>query len=311
MSKDSNKIRIVTAVEALVEAASMEVDSLTQHKICSNLDDLKSSYDSKLEELSQSMKVLNDNFDSKINAVEQKNSCTDEKVEALSQSMNVSNEDFDSKMNTVDNELEVLSQSMKVSNENFDSKINTLNKHKRYIDNKVENLSQSVKVSNLNFDSKINTLNQQKDSIDNKLEALSQSMKISNKDFDSRIKTINQHIISLKDKMEEVKGFLAMQEKRQKLEFAISCSTLHEFKYYSDDCQKTSSILVEKILKWFALGYGFHLPVDATVSNSSKYDDMTREELFRTKLMRQLENLIGHKPRLVDNGEDDFTVYYK
>ena len=221
MSEDTNKVRIVKAVEAIVEAASLEVDTLTKKTLCTNLDELKSSFD---------------------------------------------------------NKLEAVSQSMKVSNEYFDSKINTMNQHKV--------------------------------SIDNKLEAISQSMKVSNENFDVKINTMNQHIITLEENMKEVQGFLAAQDKRQKLEFAISCSNLQEFKYKSEDSQKMSSTLVEKILRWFALGYGYHLPSDATAYSSSK-SEKTKEEVFRAKLMKQLENLIGHKPRLVENEKGDFTIFYE
>ena len=165
MSKDTNQERIVKAAEALVQAAGMEVDSLTQQKLCSNLDDLKSSFDNKLEAVSKSMK--------------------------------------------------------------------------------------------------------------------------------------------------EVKDLLAKQEKRQKLEFAISSSLsrLGAFGYtdiedrnsYRDS--KKSHELVDVILKWFAIGHGYNLPVNFTIAS--------KKELFRTKLVKQLEQLIGHKPRLVDDGSGKVAVYYE
>ena len=180
MSKDTNQERIVKAAEALVQAAGMEVDSLTQQKLCSNLDDLKSSFDNKLEAVSKS------------------------------------------------------------------------------------------------------------------------------------INTVNQNIMGLKDSMKkEVKDLLAKQEKRQKLEFAISSSLsrLGAFGYtdiedrnsYRDS--KKSHELVDVILKWFAIGHGYNLPVNFTIAS--------KKELFRTKLVKQLEQLIGHKPRLVDDGSGKVAVYYE
>ena len=120
--------------------------------------------------------------------------------------------------------------------------------------------------------------------------------------FDDKLAAMDSKIESLNENMKDVKSLLVEQEKRQKLEFAISCSSLQEFKYSAEDGQKTSGALVEKILRWFALGYGFHLPANATVGSSSKSESQ-KEELFRAKLTKQLENLIGHKPRLKDNGK--------
>ena len=191
--EETSEVRSVKAVEAIVDAASLEVDTLTEQKLSSNFDNLKSSFDNKLETVSESLK---------------------------------------------------------------------------------------------------------------------QEMKASNDELESKIDTMNTHIITLEESMEEIKGFLATQEKRQKIEFAISCSNLQEFKYKSEDTPKMSSSLVEKVLRWFALGYGYKLPSDA-IANSSSVTDKTKEELFRAKLMKQLENLIGHKPRLVDNGKGEFTVFYE
>lgn len=130
--------------------------------------------------------------------------------------------------------------------------------------------------------------------------------------IDDKLGAMDSKIKCLKDDMKGVKGLLATQEKRQRLEFAISCSSLQEFKYISEDGMKTtSSALVQKILKWFVLGYGFHLPADAIVMSTSNNEKRTREELFRLKLMKQLENLIGHKPRLVNNGKGSFTIFYE
>mmetsp|Transcript_3144 Transcript_3144/g.4187 ORF Transcript_3144/g.4187 Transcript_3144/m.4187 type:complete len:201 (-) Transcript_3144:63-665(-) len=199
MSEGSNKNqRIMKAAEALVQAASMEVDSVTQQKLSSNLDELKNS--------------------------------------------------FDSKLNTV-------SQSMKASGENFDSKINTVNQH---------------------------------------------------------LTSLNQNLTSLKSEMEEVKDLLAKQEKRQKLEHIISSGTgFFCFDYYDGgiNTRKSSNSLVKEILNNFALGFGYNLPPSA--GTESGYHSINKTNAaFRTKLVSQLEKLIGHKPRLVDNGDGKYAVYY-
>ena len=74
-----------------------------------------------------------------------------------------------------------------------------------------------------------------------------------------------------------------------------------------------SSKLVHDILMFFSLGYGYNIPYDATMSSSCHEETAKSNEnfeLFRTKLVNQLEKLIGHKPRLVlENGL--FTIYYE
>ncbi len=71
MSKQhpSKKLTLAEAAEALAEAASLEADSMATKQLAQNLDSLKASVDSNLNRVVQTMKSSNDNFDNKIDAL--------------------------------------------------------------------------------------------------------------------------------------------------------------------------------------------------------------------------------------------------
>ena len=71
MSGQPAKKCLAAAAEALIEAASLEVDSMTQKRLESNLDSLKTSFDNKLNTLVQTVQTSNENFDAKINTLDQ------------------------------------------------------------------------------------------------------------------------------------------------------------------------------------------------------------------------------------------------
>ena len=65
------KRRLAAAAEALIDAASLEVDSMTQKRLASNLDSLKTSFDNKLNTVVQAVQTSNENFDAKIDKLNQ------------------------------------------------------------------------------------------------------------------------------------------------------------------------------------------------------------------------------------------------
>ena len=67
----SKKLTLAAAAEALVEAASLEAESMTQKELAQNLDSLKASFDSNLNRVVQSVKSSNENFDAKMNTLNQ------------------------------------------------------------------------------------------------------------------------------------------------------------------------------------------------------------------------------------------------
>ena len=67
----SKQTRLAAAAEALVEAASLEVDAATKKKLVDGLDALKSSLDGNLNRVVQKMQSSNEDFDAKINSLSQ------------------------------------------------------------------------------------------------------------------------------------------------------------------------------------------------------------------------------------------------
>eukprot|EP00956_Cyclotella_meneghiniana_P010874 scaffold15231_cov66-Cyclotella_meneghiniana.AAC.12 len=72
MSEKSKNPGLAAAAEALIEAASLEADSVTQKQLLANLDSLKTSFDSNLNKVVQKMDSSNENFDAKINTLDQR-----------------------------------------------------------------------------------------------------------------------------------------------------------------------------------------------------------------------------------------------
>jgi len=68
-NNNTSSDRILAAAEVLVNAASMEADSMTQQQLSSNLESLKRSLDSNLNTMCETMKTSNDNLYAQINTV--------------------------------------------------------------------------------------------------------------------------------------------------------------------------------------------------------------------------------------------------
>ena len=71
MLEQPNKERLAAAAEALVEAASLEADAATHKQLAQNLDALKTSFASNLNRVVHTVKSSNENFDAKINTLNQ------------------------------------------------------------------------------------------------------------------------------------------------------------------------------------------------------------------------------------------------
>ena len=69
--KPSKKPRLAAAAEALIEAASLETDAMTQKRLTESLDSLKVSFDNNLNKTVQKIQSSNENFDAKINTLSQ------------------------------------------------------------------------------------------------------------------------------------------------------------------------------------------------------------------------------------------------
>ena len=62
---------LTAAAEALIEAASLEADAVTQKQLVAHLESLKTSFDSNLNKVAQKIDSSNVNFDAKINMLNQ------------------------------------------------------------------------------------------------------------------------------------------------------------------------------------------------------------------------------------------------
>ena len=71
MSEKRKNPGLTAAAEALIEAASLEADAVTQKQLVANLESLKTSFDSNLNKVVQNIDSSNVNFDAKINMLNQ------------------------------------------------------------------------------------------------------------------------------------------------------------------------------------------------------------------------------------------------
>ena len=71
MADTSKHSKLAAAAEALIEAASLESDAITQKQLANHLESLKLSFDSNLNKVVQKMQSSNENFDAKINMLQQ------------------------------------------------------------------------------------------------------------------------------------------------------------------------------------------------------------------------------------------------
>lgn len=75
--------RLAAAAEALIEAASLEVDAFTNKKLAENLESLKTSFDSNLNKAVQKLDSSQENLDAKINTMNQHLSDVKDEIGAL------------------------------------------------------------------------------------------------------------------------------------------------------------------------------------------------------------------------------------
>ncbi len=147
--------------------------------------------------------------------------------------------------------------------------------------------------------------NELKNSVEANLETLKQSVEAS-----------QEHIVRLQNDLREIKNILGDHQQRAKFDHLISCAELGSFQYHDNsvlDSQEKcdSHLLVKHILTSFASGNDYILPDDATFHGTSiSIGRSVNKALFRRLLMKQLTRLIGHEPRLVQNEDYTFTVYY-
>lgn len=143
------------------------------------------------------------------------------------------------------------------------------------------------------------------------------------KSVNDKLDLMDQKLENLHETMKTLQNSMDLQIKLKRLELAKSRVESTSFMYwdrsvYSEDQHdhsQSSGELAKQILDSFMLGAGFELPDDALyVGDKAFLIDSSEEEdcknLFRDKIVKQLGLLIGSEPRLEDNGDGKFTLYY-
>ena len=162
-----------------------------------------------------------------------------------------------------------------------------------------------------------------KASFDNNLNTVVQTMHSSNKNFDAKIKVLNQHVAGVKSEIVALKTLLEGEMKQKTLERALGLTDLNSFSYYTYSAghynyggqEQKSSEFAKEVLRWFSLGYGAFLP-EASLSNEGNYSSKSESEkkafqkAFREKLTKQIKDLIKREPRLVENSDGRYSIFY-
>ena len=142
-----------------------------------------------------------------------------------------------------------------------------------------------------------------KASFDSNLNKVVQTMKSSNENFDAKINTLNQHVASVKSEIGALKALLEKDFKRKILMDAMQLTHLvGEFQYRDEyGHPRESSDLAKKVLARFLCGSGANLP--AKVCDNQK--------AFREKFVKQIKDLIQRDPRLRENTDGSYTIFYE
>lgn len=157
---------------------------------------------------------------------------------------------------------------------------------------------------------------------------------IETKEVKDGIKALKNEMIEVKNEITKVNNILNTEfeakKKHQMFEVALSSVDPTSFYYYvRRDIEVVSSDLAKSIITWFRLGYGYNLSKESYISKSPIYTDegfyTSKEEekkkkalleleegkkAFHTALLEQLTQLLGKKPRLVNEGGENFSVFY-
>jgi hypothetical protein len=155
-----------------------------------------------------------------------------------------------------------------------------------------------------------------KASFDSNLNKVVQKMISFNENFDAKINTLNQHVTSVKSEIGALKSLMEEEFKAKTLERARDLVHLGSFNYFTKDfnqysTQKNSSE-IKTAIAWFSLGYGYTIP-DATLERVYASDQKIVDQgkkAFREKFTKQIKDLIEREPRLVQEADGRFVIYY-
>eukprot|EP00594_Rhizosolenia_setigera_P002318 CAMPEP_0178939690 /NCGR_PEP_ID=MMETSP0789-20121207/362_1 /TAXON_ID=3005 /ORGANISM="Rhizosolenia setigera, Strain CCMP 1694" /LENGTH=224 /DNA_ID=CAMNT_0020618583 /DNA_START=73 /DNA_END=747 /DNA_ORIENTATION=- len=178
-----------------------------------------------------------------------------------------------------------------LSEKKFDEKIDTVNKS-------VSDLCNQIKKHNGHLDS--NNCENRK-----AIHEICKEIKKSNK--------LTQRNNELAEKNNKI---MEKQARLKRLELASSRTSLGSFQYrpsWSSQVELSSSTFVKGVIDWFLFDLGTVLPKDAYIGafqcKTKDYEEGKAK--FREKVMEQVQLLIGHRPRMFDNGNDTYSIFYE
>ena len=155
----------------------------------------------------------------------------------------------------------------------------------------------------------VQNLDSLKASFDNNLNRVVQSVKSSNENFDAKINTLNQHVTGVKEEIIALKTLLEEEKKQKALERALTMTDLESFNYYDNGRTLNTEQLAKTTIKWFMLGYGFTFSSHHRMVGYGVGYGQTAED-FRKKFKAQIKTLIQREPRMVQQDDNNFVIYY-
>jgi hypothetical protein len=121
--------------------------------------------------------------------------------------------------------------------------------------------------------------------------------------MDIKIDTLIQLVKDLK-----VQG--DVQLKNQRLEWGASNSGIESFRYCGIEGYHESRDIVPLILLAFRRGVGYD--IDGCGADALRKEESCEDcEIFRMKLMKQIETLVGVKPRFEQDDDGKYWIYYE
>ena len=141
------------------------------------------------------------------------------------------------------------------------------------------------------------------------------------KSADGKLNKINQRLNNIDSKMAAIQKDINHQTKLQALAFAIENSEIYSFQYYQYQDDNTegyavkaqSADLVRDVLLNFRRGYGYILPKGTMSSfpwGHTLEEQAKSNTKFHAALVARIHTLTGTKPRVEEEDDGSFVIYY-
>ena len=110
-----------------------------------------------------------------------------------------------------------------------------------------------------------------------------------------------------------LKTLLEEDQKQKALERALTMTDLESFDYSDYNSRggapSDTEQLAKETIKWFMLGYCFRFSSRLCTRRSTSISEED-EQAFRAKFKAQIKTLIQREPRMVQNNDNTFTIFY-